>query len=79
MFFLPDRPFYFTPDQQTTRSHLDTSACEITEKNCRFGRPLHDIYLYIVVDFLRRDGMTSSDWPKMQVEFILKALIKLFC
>ena len=33
--------------------------------------------MYIVVDFLRRDGMTSSDWPKMQEVFILKSTLKI--
>ena len=54
MFFLPDRTFYFTSEQDTTLSQLDTSACKITEK-----KVVLDVYLmHVVVDFLRRDGFS---------------------
>ena len=55
------------------RINLDTSACKIVEKNVY----LNVQYMYIVVDSLRRDDMTSSDWPKMQVVFILKSTFKI--
>jgi len=33
--------------------------------------------MYLVGDFLRRDGMTSSDWPKMQGVYIQKSTFKI--